>query len=414
MASGEMTLRKWNMLKLINRAKKGLIDSEIWYQRGKVWSNTLKSSFIDSIIRGFIVPTIYVNVINSGKDTEYYEVVDGKQRINALVGFWNQEFKLGKESDDLGLKNKAYSQIPRNISEDKFDDRDIFVVEIEAGEEKQITELFRRLQLGSRLTSPEVLNSIPGNMRSFCKKLTEHNFFSKTALKTSRYSLLQVAAQISLLCIKGVQNTKYSDLKSFFMENNSFDSSSADAKKVESLIDLLDKIFEKDCPEIRNRAAVISIAVLLNNLAGEYVIKGFEKDIAKFYLDFLLKLDREVGKGSSGDARMLAYNNYVIQAADSARNIRERNKILEEELFYSIPKIVPKDPKRAFSLTQRVAIYRKADGKCQGPTHVGDREIPWEKVTADHIVPHNLAGSTTVENGQLMCGRCNSSKGARV
>jgi len=414
MAKGEMELRKWNMLKLINRVNNGRIDSEIWYQRENVWSNKLKKSFIDSIIRGFVVPILYINIRNPGRDTEYYEIVDGKQRIDAIRGFWKQEFKLGEESKELGLNNKYYSQLPRTIAENNFDDRDIRVVEIEDGDEELITELFRRLQQGSRLTSPEVLNSIKGSMRNFCRDLTESQFFKKTALKTSRYALLQVTAQVALLTIKGIQNTKYDDLKKFFIENSSFDRDSDDGKKVSSLLKLLDSIFIKDCPEIRNRAAAVSIAILINNIRGEYTIKGHERETEKFYLEFLQRLDHEVVKGDKGDSKMLAYNNYVVQAADSARNIRERNKILEEELFYNVRGIIPKDPKRAFSLSQRIAIYRKCNGECQGKTHIGDRKIPWENVTGDHILPYNSAGPTTVKNGQLLCRKCNSAKGAKT
>lgn len=67
------------------------------------------------------------------------------------------------------------------------------------------------------------------------------------------------------------------------------------------------------------------------------------------------------------------------------------------------------DPRRIFTANQKVEIFERAEGRCEG---CGIQLIAvWH---ADHIVPHCLGGRTEVENGQALCVPCNMEKGCRV
>jgi len=70
---------------------------------------------------------------------------------------------------------------------------------------------------------------------------------------------------------------------------------------------------------------------------------------------------------------------------------------------------VPRDPRRRFTSSQRVALWIYYDGRCA----ICDEELSddWH---ADHIVPHSLGGPTEVSNGQALCRACNLRKGANV
>src|SRR5882724_3913528 len=67
------------------------------YQRGSVWTPTQKKKLVDSVLRGYPIPLIYLHHIRqeAGKlVSERYEVIDGQQRINALSDFYEGAFKL--------------------------------------------------------------------------------------------------------------------------------------------------------------------------------------------------------------------------------------------------------------------------------------------------------------------------------
>src|SRR5262245_32299987 len=67
------------------------------YQRGPVWSSAQKKRLIDSVLRGYPIPLIYLHHIKrsvAGMQREDLEVIDGQQRINALYEFKEGAWKL--------------------------------------------------------------------------------------------------------------------------------------------------------------------------------------------------------------------------------------------------------------------------------------------------------------------------------
>ena len=50
----------------------------------------------------------------------------------------------------------------------------------------------------------------------------------------------------------------------------------------------------------------------------------------------------------------------------------------------------------------------RQEGSCAGCEVL----FPFRNMTADHIVPQSKSGSDHIDNLQLLCGACNSMKGA--
>ena len=66
------------------------------------------------------------------------------------------------------------------------------------------------------------------------------------------------------------------------------------------------------------------------------------------------------------------------------------------------------DPQRQFDRGMKLALYRRANGKCE----VCGTEIRFNQAEADHAFAWSRGGPTTLENAQLLCVSCNRSKGA--
>ena len=57
--------------------------------------------------------------------------------------------------------------------------------------------------------------------------------------------------------------------------------------------------------------------------------------------------------------------------------------------------------------THKHTLYGKQEGKCAGCKH----HFPFQNFTVDHIVPRSKGGTDHLENLQLLCNYCNSTKG---
>ena len=140
---------EWTIRMLVDLQDRINTDKE--YQRADVWSRPQQALLIDSILRGFDIPKIYVHKLPPGRDI-LFEVIDGKQRLTAIWSFLSDGFSLPKEHavvfPDLGdLSGKRWSQLPAS-AQDVLQFASVTVSALEDATKDNINELFLRLQKG--------------------------------------------------------------------------------------------------------------------------------------------------------------------------------------------------------------------------------------------------------------------------
>jgi len=80
------------------------------YQRKSVWTSKDRKFFLDTIFRGFPCPAIYLHkTYNDGKSI--YAVVDGKQRIETIIRFFENRIALPNNLGDDRLNGKRWKDI---------------------------------------------------------------------------------------------------------------------------------------------------------------------------------------------------------------------------------------------------------------------------------------------------------------
>ena len=147
-------------------ARRNRFELQPDFQRSKVWSLDKERKLLDTIYKGWDIPKVYLNVI----DDENYEVIDGQQRLSAILNVFDNSLTLPIYTNEIaGLK---YYQLEDKVK-DKFDDYEIDLVLINDALEEEIRELFLRLQLSVPTNTAEKLNAIPGKMTKFVKKFNE-------------------------------------------------------------------------------------------------------------------------------------------------------------------------------------------------------------------------------------------------
>lgn len=90
----------------------GQLDLDPPYQRRSVWNRDFKQFFIDTILRNYPVPPIFVNMEVLEDGTNLYHVVDGKQRLLSILEFLKDEFPISRRSySPPNLAGKYFSQL---------------------------------------------------------------------------------------------------------------------------------------------------------------------------------------------------------------------------------------------------------------------------------------------------------------
>ena len=79
----------WSISEIYQKIKEGKLVLDPDYQRRAIWNNDKKTAFIESLYMEIMIPPIYVVEIPSEDILEEtkYEVVDGKQRLTAIMDF---------------------------------------------------------------------------------------------------------------------------------------------------------------------------------------------------------------------------------------------------------------------------------------------------------------------------------------
>ncbi|UWN95340.1 DUF262 domain-containing protein [[Bacteroides] pectinophilus] len=102
----------WSILEIFQKIKDKKLILDPNYQRREIWKDDKKTAFIESLYMEIMIPPIYVVEI-PGDDLlseNKYEVVDGKQRLTAVLDFINGKLVLAEKSleyykDIFGGKN---------------------------------------------------------------------------------------------------------------------------------------------------------------------------------------------------------------------------------------------------------------------------------------------------------------------
>ncbi len=77
----------WKIKEFKDLAAAKMLELNPSYQRDMVWSNSDSQKLLDSVLRGIPLPSI---ILNKRKKSNIYEIVDGKQRLTAILRFIGQ------------------------------------------------------------------------------------------------------------------------------------------------------------------------------------------------------------------------------------------------------------------------------------------------------------------------------------
>ena len=420
------------------------------YQRGEMWELFQKKMFIDTILRGYPLPTIFLHkktktvpdLLSGNQETSTkYEIIDGQQRISAIYEYIHGEYELldpanpeqvrfpnFMQKQPCDWKGERFDQLKQEFREQLLKTEiSSIVIESEENSDNETRDLFIRLQAGSALNDQEKRDAWPGNFTNFIlhvggkEKLmgcVGNDFFPKIMninRSTGRGTVRLIAAQMYKLYDSFIESRSFSSIKKegineFYRIHIDFDGESEKAKDFLKCLDILKKIFESDMsPKMKNHQIFHLLILVASLLKDSYVQKKWQHGLKEAHEEFSKKLaeaqtlkdDEERGKNEY----WIHYGQYIRTNADNPEVMNRRHIFFIEKMSeYMREKgtLISQDKQRGFIEVERWHIYYRDEKKCL----MCGNPVTWSDTEIHHIKPHSEGGKTVIENGALVHKSC--------
>jgi hypothetical protein len=226
------------------------LDMKPPFQRNPVWLERQKSFLIDSILNGFPIPEIYMQESISSDGSSKHIIVDGQQRIRAVLEFIEGGFCIDRRDtpswadmyfEDLSTDDKkiifAYSFVVRTLPDiDDTQIRAIFqrlnrnVLALNSQELRQATYWGPFIKLMNELSNKAIWQEI--------------NVFTQNDIR--RMLDVEFISELTIAVLNGLQNKK-DKLESFYQ---AYEKEFEDERAVNDLFNLVLSEIVKILPNI--------------------------------------------------------------------------------------------------------------------------------------------------------------------
>jgi hypothetical protein len=412
-----------------NLYKAGLLNLEPGFQRQSVWSERDRAKLVDSILRNYPLPAIFL--YRREHDGQIiYDVIDGKQRVESVLMFmgvmrghyWLKTQLQGRdEVERIDWKRLCKHRLQHLITGHR-----IPVIEVD-GDISDIIHVFVRINsTGKALTPQEKRHAKYFNstfLREADRLAKRYVWYFRdmgilSAGQISRMKHVELLCELMVSIHQGdVINRKTALDRVMAAGSFSDGQTRKTALKVASALNRLRKMFPKlYSTRLSQVTDFYSLSVLIAKFEEEGLILT-DRRLNRLAWDLLENFAAKVDKVRENQRKAIGikldqeiYRDYLLtvsQMSDDVNQRRKRENILRG-LIGSL--FARKDTQRGFTLEQRRIIWNTtAQRKCANCSKV----LSWSDFTIDHIDPHSKGGRSRLENAALMCQSCNSAKGHR-
>lgn len=364
-------------------------------QREKVWELRRKQRLIDTIFRNLPMPPVAIVETEHPLLGMHSEVVDGQQRIEAVIAYMNNEFptarRFADDEDSPLYPNLLYSQLPTDIKS-RFDGYHFPIVRIDEIDSELIPVIFRRWQLGVPLSLAETLFSFEGSTKEMAKEFSSHEFWRIVySGETQHRQPFQAGVKMLLLeYYGGFANLTTPRQKDAMALRKLTESVSEIRPIMLKRLDLMSKLFYGASIKSVNQAGLMYQTIMqLEQLGYDPAI--FERGtLAVWFQTIVLEALEEKQKG----------NGYFFSRMERVNQQRAFWRSHLESLISICPP--PKDKKRFATYKDKVELWIKQDGKC----YFCRRDLLLKDSIAHHVAGHAIGGMTKSDNLNLLHPIC--------
>jgi len=419
-----------NLFKTTTRKKEKHLNLSPGFQRESVWTKKDRQKLIDSVLRNYPIPAIFLYRRQENGEI-IYDVIDGKQRLETFLMFMGlirgNQFEAKVELPNREEREWVdWRTLQRKSKQHLIMGYKITAIEVN-GDPSDVIELFVRINSTGKALSAAEKRHAKYYHSEFLKaagKLASRfeDYFLENKILTdaqlTRMKHVELICELMISIHQGDVINKKAALDRM-MDDKSF--SSAKAKSIQTKLTTILNRTKRMFPKLyqtrfHQLSDFYSLVVLISKFETEKLILTDRKR-NKLAWDLLVAFSdgvdrtRLLQKNVEGiPANLEKCRDYLLtvtQSTDEISQRRRREEILRgllESLF------VKKDKYRLFSPEQRRIIWNSTKERiCK---KCGEK-VTWSDFTVDHIKPFSKGGKTKLDNAAIMHRSCNSSKGNR-
>jgi hypothetical protein len=417
---------------LVNHYQQGSLNLEPGFQRDSVWREKDRAKLIDSIVRNYPLPAIFL--YRRHEDGQLvYDVIDGKQRLESVfmfMGIMRGRFwaKVPLPSAD-GEEWMNWKRFCKKRLQHLITGYSIPTIEVD-GEFTDIVDVFVRINSTGKALTPQEKRHARYYDSAFLKeanriaKRYENKFFHMGVLSAtdiSRMKHVELISELMLSMHRGDVLNKKTALDSV-MSSDGLNARDI-RKSAQQTVKALNRVWRMFPRLYTTRFRRITDFYSLTVMIGRYEQEGYiltDRRRNRLAWDLLTAFGSKVDEmrekqrqlqGAKPDEEI--YRTYLMTVSQITDDVSQRRK--REEILKGIlgSLFARKDSQRGFTPEQRRIIWNSSTvHRCSG-ARCGGRILTWRDFTLDHIRPHTKGGRSELANAKMMCQECNSAKGHR-
>lgn len=222
------------------------------FQRNPVWTVSQKSYLIDSILRSYPIPEIYLQERVNDKGESQFIVVDGQQRLRAVLDFINNEFALVPTETSEQWENLTFDELLPDDKKRFFEYK--FVIRLLPDiDEDLIRNIFKRINKNNeRLNQQELRQATySGEFIVMINEIANQTYWEDigifTPQKIRRMLDAEFISEIVIAFLNGHQNKKVKLDYYYKLYEEEFN----DSEKVKNIFDSVAREILQIIPNIK-------------------------------------------------------------------------------------------------------------------------------------------------------------------
>lgn len=314
---------------LINLNKADELDVSPWYQRRSVWHVNQRSYLINTLLEQKPIPAIYIrHYVDIDKGKSIKEVVDGQQRIRAILDFVANEFPA---YHPVKGKKVLYKDLSRE-QQQAFLMTSLPIGYLLGATDTDVIEIFGRINSVSKsLNAQEKRNAqYSGEFKQFALRqaAARIEFWRSNSIFTSsqisRMDEVQFTSDLIINMVNGLQDFSAQRINKFYSSrDDSFPEAGDVAARLDRVFNVLVAMGHGVIREtlFRRQPIFFSLFLVLDKKKGKLNGKALE--------DALYSIDRQLGGYELSAGSSSEDSNFIKASSSTTQRISQRRVRLD-------------------------------------------------------------------------------------